>query len=463
MQSSPPSGSEASPERLIARLTRRLRNHRIRDSFLLFLPPALVLVYLLSHLYRAAWIPRHTFIIVTVCVIGIGALALALQYRRMTPSVRSAARLVDEKAAAEDRFLTLATVEPSVRSQAFVAHLRHETSGLVERVELRRDFPYVIKRSFYWSLGGSMVAILLFLVLLPVAESTITQVAPRHQINQLAEKMAQQQGLEQLARELKSLANKLQDPNTSLAEKQQLLKEMQDKIEEQQKNQPHNDNQDLLAEAASTVKAMDQQSANSQEKQQEQGAGTVQSNVPEGQGASKQSEGSGGGESKGDLQAQKTDQMEQGKTAQANPMEQGKEKNQSTQGGQENDKNQPGKEQGRDMRGKTEGGSEEQLGKSRSEGKGRSEENPQGAPPAERFTKPGEEGKGGLKGTRYVTVQLPEEIAAEGKAESGLTREGKETKVRPKIPISNVPLPAHVPDAPSEKQNLPLEYRGIIR
>jgi hypothetical protein len=29
--------------------------------------------------------------------------------------------------------------------------------------------------------------------------------------------------------------------------------------------------------------------------------------------------------------------------------------------------------------------------------------------------------------------------------------------------VSNVPLPPHVPDAPAEKQQLPLEYRGIIR
>jgi hypothetical protein len=29
--------------------------------------------------------------------------------------------------------------------------------------------------------------------------------------------------------------------------------------------------------------------------------------------------------------------------------------------------------------------------------------------------------------------------------------------------VSNVPLPAHVPNAPAEKQQLPIEYRGVIR
>jgi hypothetical protein len=29
--------------------------------------------------------------------------------------------------------------------------------------------------------------------------------------------------------------------------------------------------------------------------------------------------------------------------------------------------------------------------------------------------------------------------------------------------VSNVPLPAQIPNSPTEKQQLPIEYRGIIR
>ena len=43
------------------------------------------------------------------------------------------------------------------------------------------------------------------------------------------------------------------------------------------------------------------------------------------------------------------------------------------------------------------------------------------------------------------------------------SKQSKDPKAYPKVPVSNVPLPAHVPDAPTEKQQLPLEYRGIIR
>jgi hypothetical protein len=43
------------------------------------------------------------------------------------------------------------------------------------------------------------------------------------------------------------------------------------------------------------------------------------------------------------------------------------------------------------------------------------------------------------------------------------TKESKDNRIGAKVPVSNVPLPAHVPNAPTEKQQVPIEYRGIIR
>ena len=60
-------------------------------------------------------------------------------------------------------------------------------------------------------------------------------------------------------------------------------------------------------------------------------------------------------------------------------------------------------------------------------------------------------------------MQLPEELAADSKGEGTTSKQAKETQAYSKAPVSNVPLPAHVPDAPTEKQQMPLEYRGIIR
>jgi hypothetical protein len=88
---------------------------------------------------------------------------------------------------------------------------------------------------------------------------------------------------------------------------------------------------------------------------------------------------------------------------------------------------------------------------------------PKGGPPAERYRQPSEQGPDGIKGAKYVTVQLPEEIAADSTGVTTSSKDGKESKNRPKLPVSNVPLPAHVPEAPAEKQRMPLEYRDLIR
>ena len=186
----------------------------------------------------------------------------------------------------------------------------------------------------------------------------------------------------------------------------------------------------------------------------------LQSNLPkEGQGEGKQSQGSGG-EGKGEASAQSNKDMQQGKQTAGNPKEAGQEKTRMAQGdakGNQPDPNQPGKEQNKNQPDKNSGGSKEGNGKNQS-----SEEPPQGAPPSERFYKTGE-GKEGLKGARYVTVQLPEDVAAESKGESAVAKESKGGRARPQVPVSNAPLAAHVPNAPSEKQQMPIEYRGIIR
>jgi hypothetical protein len=145
------------------------------------------------------------------------------------------------------------------------------------------------------------------------------------------------------------------------------------------------------------------------------------------------------------------------KSARSDSREKSKEKSSQADGagrGEQPDPNKSDRGAGTELAAKTRAGSPEKLGRSRSE------EPPRDAPPAERFYKPGEEGKG-VKGAGYVTVQLPEELAVESKGEGTI---GKPTKdIYPKSPMSNAPLPAHVPGAPAEKQPLPLEYRGIIR
>ena len=449
-----------SPEKLISRVVAQLRNHVLWDSLLLFFPPLFVALYVVTYLYRSAWIAQIGFLALGASAVAGALIAVVARYRPSIPSVRTAARLVDQKTAAKDRFITLATIEPSSCSTTLLGRLRGEANGLLNRIELRRDFPYKIKRSFYGSVMVSILAVVFFHLLLPFAQSKIPSTSPHEKIGALAEKMAQRPRLSDLARDLRTLATKLQDPKISQQERQALIQEMQRKVEEQQRREDQKDNRDLLGQASSALQGLEQQSGDNQQKNQEKGGGGVQDNLPqEGQGEGKRSQGSGG-DSQGNLKAQLSKDMQQGKAAQGDPKEPGQEKNQRNQSdgkGNQPDPNKPDRDKSRETTGKTQGGSEEKIGRSKSE------EIPQGAPPAERYYRPGERGNEGIKGAGYVTVQLPEEIAADSKGGGTPSKESRESRIRRKVPVSNIPLPAHVPDAPTEKQQMPLEYRGIIR
>ena len=447
-----------SPEDLVHRLVRHLRNHVVWDSLLTFSPPVLALLYLLALLYREAWIAALTLLLLVLAVIVIGLLAVVLRIRPRVPSMPAAARLVDDKAEAKDRFVTLATVELSPSSEAMLARLRREAMGMLSRVEIRRDFPYQLKRPFYWSTIGSLAVILLFHLLVN-SSFTKSGVSPQQRIRDLAEQMTHRPPLAEIARGLQSLADKLDNLQVASEEKQSLIDEMQEQIERQQDREQEQDNQNLLSDASSTLKSLEQETGGGGQQEQKKDGGGVQSNASqEGQGEGKTSQG-GGGDSKGELSAQLNPEMKDGKSAQGDPQGKGQEKNlgdQKEQKANQSDLSNPEKttdESAGKMKQNSEGRS----------GKNRSEEMPKDGPPAERYRQPGEQGPGGIKGAKYVTVQLPEEIVADSSGTTTSSKDGKEIRNRPKLPISNVPLPAHVPEAPAEKQRMPLEYRDLIR
>jgi hypothetical protein len=458
-------GPEAGrPENLVTNLAARLRGHVLWDSLLIIVPPTLAAVFIAFSFYRAALLSPLTFLLVALGVLGSAVFGVIFRYRPLAPSVTAAARLIDRRVESKDRFLTLATLASAAQPSTFVARLRQETSHLGARIQFGRDFPYRFKNSFYRSLTISLAAAILFHFLIPVAASVTRPFNVPQQLRQVAAKMAQKESLKSLAQQLQALAAKLEDAHATPEEKQAATEEVEKKIEEQKKKEQEKENRDLLSQAASSLNGTEQQQSSSgdqQKKDQDKGGGGIQSNLPqEGKGEGKQSE-SGGSDSKGEQSAQMSNDPKPGKSGQGNPKEKGDEKNQQAQGDVKSDQrepNQPGKEQNNQKVGKNQGDSKDGAGKNQS-----SEEPPQGAPPAERFYKAGE-GREGLKGAGYVTVQLPEDIVADSNAEGKATKEGgKGNRARPQIPVSNAPLPAHVPNAPTEKQQMPIEYRGIIR
>jgi hypothetical protein len=459
--SSKPQNRE-SPEQRVGRLVARLRHHALWDSLLIFSPPLLVAIYFVAYGYRAGWIAPLTLLLLGAAIVGGGFFAVVARCRALIPSMDSAARLVDERTDAKDRFLTLATIEVSPQLWSLAARLRGEAAALLERIDFRREFPYRIKRSFCWSLSGSLLAAAIFYLSMPLAESTLRQAPPYENLRELAEKMAQRPGLSATAQELQTLAMKLPQPSVPEPEKRNLIQQALERVENQQEKEKEKENQDLLGEASSALQALEEQSGRRQ-KESPQAGGSESGVAEEESGKGQKNQGNDG--AKGERSAERGNDPQKGKTARGDSKEQGKEKSSQAEGekrGEQPDPNKSDKGSGAEVTGKTRGGREEKPGQEKL-GRSRSEEPPRDAPPAERFYKPGEQGKGGVKGTGYVTVQLPEEVAVEAKGEGTIANPAKETKTYPKVPVSNTPLPAHVPDAPAEKQQLPLEYRGIIR
>jgi hypothetical protein len=450
------------PEKLITGLVNRLRQHAFWDVLLTFLPPLIVGIHCVTTLYRGGWITQAVFIsavlAATVLTLGIAV----YRYRSALPSVRLAAYLIDNRAGAADRFITLSTIEPLSCPPSLLGRLRSEATGFLQRIRIKHDFPYKIKRSFYRSLLGALAFAAVFHLLLPIAGSRNGPRAVPERLREIAAKMAQRARMTELARQLQTLAAKMEDVNASPQEKQTGVQEMQKKIEQEQNKDEQKDNRDLLSQAASALQGVDQQPGSGQEQQKKSdgGGGGIQSNAPEkGQGEAKSS--SGSGDRKGEVTAELSKDIQEGKTSAGDPKEQGKEKNQQKAGEGKGDHPDPGKadrDQTQGISGKTQGEREDKSGKNKGP-----EDIPQGAPPAERFNRPDEQGSGGIKGAGYVTVQLPEEVAADSKGATSGSKDSKGNRVGPKLPVSNVPLPAHLPDAPTEKQQVPLEYRGIIR
>jgi hypothetical protein len=443
-----------SPELRVARLVARLRHHVLWDSLLIFSPPLLVTIYFIVYGYGAGWLEPVTLLLFGAAIVVAGLFAVVTRYRASIPSIDSAARLVDERTDAKDRFLTLATLEVSPQPMFFVARLRSEVAALLERIDFRREFPYRIKRSFGWSLSGSLLAAAIFYLSMPLAESSLRQAPAYEHLHELADKLAQRPRLSETAQQLQILATKLQQPSVPEPEKRKLIQQALEQVESQREKEKEKENQDMLGKALSALQGLEEQS---RRQQKESAQHSSESTTADGEsGKSQQSEGNDGA-NKGERSAEQRSNVQKEKSARSDSREKSKEKSSQADGagrGEQPDPNKSDNGASAELAAKTRAGSPEKLGRSRSE------EPPRDAPPAERFYKPGEEGKG-VKGAGYVTIQLPEELAVESKGEGTIGKPTKETY--PKPPMSNVPLPAQVPGAAAEKQPLPLEYRGIIR
>ena len=136
---------------MVRRLRRRLRRHRVWDRLLAVLPPVGVVAYVCAALV-ALELAGPAPVVFVLAGVGAAALAALLHPGLARPSFHEAARLLDDRTGAEDRFLTWMTLDRARSHPAFVARLREQVSALSRGVEPGRDFPYWVRRGVMGSL-----------------------------------------------------------------------------------------------------------------------------------------------------------------------------------------------------------------------------------------------------------------------------------------------------------------------
>lgn len=441
-----PRGSHpTAPEKLLRRLLSRLKRHAWYDSLFFLLPPLLVFLYLAHFLYRTSFLTREMLIAASATGIGIAVLVGARRGGSRLLSMRFAARLVDARAQGQDRFVTVATVDRSSAEPSLVGRLQREASDLLHRIDLSRDFPYRLKRSFAASAIVSLAAFILFHIFFEVWLFLSPEARTRAELETLARELSRVPELSELARDLRTLADEVKTRKVETPVEQAKIEELLRRVEGRMRAAGQQGGGDTLL--GSLAAALRRAGSGSRE---ERGEGGGEIRGPAGKGGEGKERRAPGSESgAGEIQAVSPGKGLKGGGPQARGPELG-----------HGDKDLAGSkrsgikpEGGREIEGKAQG----EPG--RREGKSRYEEIPRGEPP-ERFYGPGE-GEKSIRGARFVTVRLPEEEAAAAGGEGGVEA-GR--ALRPKVPVSNVPL--RRPDSPepsAEKQPLPLEYRELIR
>lgn len=429
------------PEGLIARLARRMARQDLYDSLLMALPPLGGSLFLLVFSNLPVKVPGS--ILLAAAALLAAALLVRMEGRGAGASRHYlAARLLDAKARGEERFVTLATLEPSAAPSFLMERLRRDAARLAPRVDLSKDFPYRVKRSFLISLIVSLILVLGLRLWPRIVSEGASGPAL---IRQAAEELSRTPRLAEWARTLLALADRLQEGHLSTDEKRGLIQEILKKMESRTGGSGQEQAGDVLGQAREILQGMERELR----KNQGQG-GELKTNLPQNREGGEKGSGSGG-ESGNDQKSAAPDKEGSGGKAAERP-ERGTEPK-SGEGGQGGEKKGgEGREAKKDQEG-TAGKGEGKAGSKSKVG----EEIPQGRSPDPY----GEKAEAGLRDGRFVTVQLPEEESGKSSRRGDSEKRGE---VRPKVPLGNAPLGRpDTPDALPERQPMPLEYRGMIR
>jgi hypothetical protein len=443
----------AQPEKIVDGVRDRLATHALWQAVLFFLPPLLAFYYVIFFLHRFGWLDADEVLLAGAAFLVVASILAVGRFRSLAPSRQFAARLIDYRAEGKDRFVTLATIDSLASPPALLSRLKAEAASLQSRIEFKRDFPFRLRRSFLDSCIGSLIAILIFHLLLQLAPLLKSNSGESIDLTILSRQLAQFPGLEKLAESLKMLAARLEDSALSNEEKRSLIEELRKRVNEQLAGaeQGSGRGEDLLRQTSNRLSGMEEGLGAGQG--QGKGAGGNQAQPSTQRGGGKGAADGGQGEKQSGL---KTPDPSSG-AAEKNlpgPMQ---------QTGQEEQKQAGERTGGKD-------GSQDQgngLGRGPRENmeskgsQGRTDEKSSETTP-QRFLRPGDQGQARLKDSRLVTVQLPEEETESETGGAAGDRKRRTSGAKP--PVGNLPLSQpDQPNATPEKQMLPLEYRELIR
>jgi len=445
----PSTGKGGFPEILVNDLCRRLQRHGLWDCLLKYSPPLLAFSYLVFSFFTSGWIAVEVMVFSLAAGIGF-ILGLTCHSGWATASAASVARLIDERVDGRDRFVTLTTINPTLYPSYLVDRLRQETTGLLDRISLKRDFPYRFRRSFFASLIGSLVLAFLSHIFLQTSLNASPQAISIKELPALARGFTQSPQLAELGRSLNELESRIREQGLLGEGNEVLVQKLLRQIKKQiaaggLSGEGHSD---LLRQAAGTLRGLAERMETGQGIGGGLNARQPGSKESQGKELTEQGEGEGSGDS---TVGGKTRQGGEN-SVQARMEKGGRDRGDKDRGGKDNLRRADGI-----------GGDTGAVPKAEAQGKGRKgkhEKIPRGDIP-DRFYKAGETGENRVEGARFVIVELPE--TEEPTAVSGATERGRGLR-GPKVAVSNIPLPARSkPEAPREEQRIPLEYRGILR
>lgn len=421
------------PEREVEVLARRLNRQNTLNANLLILPPLVVLLYAVFALFLAGLAGVAVLVFSAAAIFAISLVAL-FHPRTTLPQAKQLGRMIDEKVGGVEHFVTLATIDPHRCSPPLLDRLRRQASQLLNRLNLRRDFPYRVKRGSLLSLASSLLVIVLVHWLLQYPVLSVPDQRSAGKLSSVAQELSRQ-GVGGIARGAEKVAGLVREQLAELP----ALKEWVQTIEDQM---------------AGNLSGDEQQSGGSEQHEgNQQGSDGALADKPgeqDGEGGAAQ----GGREGKGHPRTEEADGLEQGK-ASSGEEQQGKLAGTGPQEGGEGDRS---REDDRQRKHKEPRPRENGGGHRR-----RSEEIPKGEEP-ERFYRPGENRERGLKGSRFVNVELPETVASGGtEVSSRAGGEGSSAQGAP-VSVKNIPLASPRDTGVVEaEQRVPLEYENLIR